>query len=356
MVSRNLVLLAIAIGFAQASLKNAQLKYDFLLKETLKDPNGVVYLDEKVLPKYLYEFPRDYDLFIYVTTNNCVYCKTIEEPFFAVSRAYKARETYYPLKLTNGDIRRPIFFVHSHIGYHSKVFTGNFKLKSYPNIYFSQADEIFITEEFEKQNYMDINFWRITITDVIIDEAKIIEWCNKHSLYDVQLQRSVIGFFKLVIAVFAILTLLGALFYYAEPIVLNEKLWFIGSLAIYVVSAGGVYYVLHQNSPFVGQKKGQVEIIMSGTRNQYGIEGLIVCGAIFVIGFCLIAFSKIIKKNFENKLFKYIVLFILLQISITTMFWLEDVFKSKNFYNPNFFPPSYYIQGDFFTKDQGNIQ
>jgi hypothetical protein len=356
MQSKSPLFALLLLGAVLSSLKNAQQKYDFLLKETLKNEHGVVYLDEKLLSKYLYEFPRDYDLFVFITTHNCMYCKTIEEPFLRVAQAYKARQTYYPLRLTNGDIRRPIFFVHSHVGYHSPVFTGNFKIKSYPNIYFSQADEIFITEEFEKQNYMDINFWRITITDVIIDDAKIIEWCNKHSLYDVQLQRSVLGFFKLVAAVFTILLALGTLFYYAEVVVLNEKLWLIGSLAIYVVSAGGVYSVLHSHSPFVGQKKGQVEIIMTGTRNQYGIEGLIVVGSIFVIGFCLIAFSKVLRRHFDNNVVKFVILFILLQITITTVTWLEEVFKSKNFYSPFFLPPNYYIRGDFFTKDQGNIQ
>lgn len=356
MILSKLILLTLITGTALANLKNAQMKYDYLLRETLKNEHGVVYLEEKELGKYLYEFPRDYDIFAFITTNNCFYCKTIEEPFLTVASAYKNRQTYYPLRRANGDIKRPIFFVHTQVGYNSPVFSGNFKLKSYPNIYFSQADELFITEEFEKQNYMDINFWRITITDVVIDDAKIVEWCNKHSQYEVQLKRSVLGFFKLVFFVFTVLLSFGCLFYYAEVVILNEKLWLIGSLAIYVVSAGGVYSVLHSNSPFVGQKKGQVEIIMEGTRNQYGIEGLIVVGAMFLIGFSLILFSRLIRKDFDNKLIKFAILFILLQVSMTTIGWLEGVFKSKNFYSPNFLPPDYYIRGDFFTQDQGNIQ
>jgi len=203
---------------------------------------------------------------------------------------------------------------------------------------------------------MDINFWRITKTDVVIDEAKIIDWCNKHSLSDVQLERSVIGFFKLLGVVFMILTVFGSLFYYAEGFVLNEKLWFFGSLVIYVISASGFYSVLQSGAPFIGNSRGKIDLIMASSRNQYGIEGFIVMAAMFLIGFSLIIFSKILKTKFDSTLTKFAILFVLLQTAITTLSWLEETFKGKNFYNISFFPPAYYIKGDFFTKDQGNIQ
>lgn len=73
-----------------------------------------------------------------------------------------------------------MFFIRTVINYDNQLFKGSFRIRSFPNIYYSTPEELFIVDEYEKQNYMDLNFWRITPSDVTIDEAKILEWVNAH--------------------------------------------------------------------------------------------------------------------------------------------------------------------------------
>jgi hypothetical protein len=351
-----LLLLCVFAQISRSDLTNARAKYDYLVAETLNNPNGVVVLEEKELARYVFEFPRDYDVFIFLTTNNCFYCKTIEKPFLEVAQAYKNARAYYPKKVVGRDqILRPVFFIMTQTTYANNLFAGNFKLKSFPNLYFSSVEELFIEDEFEKQNYMDIHFWRITPSDVRIDNHKVIEWTLRNRPDNVSLPRSFFGFIKMVSIVLTVLGALTFLFIYCEKIVLNEKLWLVGSLIIYMISAGGLYSALHSGTPFVGMKKDGIELIMQGSRNQFIVEGFIIVGAFFLIGASLIGLTYLIKAQFKNSIVKFILVFILIQTATMTLLWVEEVFRSKNFYNPVFFPPNYYIRGGYY-KDQGIIQ
>jgi hypothetical protein len=351
-----LILVTAIVGICHCDLANARAKYDYLLAETLNNPFGVVLLEEKELSKYVFDFPRDYDVFVFLTMHNCFYCKKIEEPFFQVAQAYKSAKAYYPKKVADKDlILRPVFFVMVYTTHANNLFSGNFKIKSFPNIYFSKVEELFIEDEYEKQNYMDIHFWRITPSDVRIDNYKVIEWTLRNRPDKVSLPRPFFGFIKMVFSVLLVLGLIACLFIYAEKIVLNEKLWLGGSLIVFMISAGGLYSALHSGSPFMGHKKDGIEIIMTGTRNQYVIEGFIIIAALFLIGGSLIALTHVIKKEFRSTILKCVCFFVLVQTIVATLLWVEEVFRGKNFYNPVFFPPNYYIRGGYY-KDQGIIQ
>jgi hypothetical protein len=355
MLSR-LVFLTLALSICHSETTISRAKYDFLLAETLNSPSGVVLLEEKELSKYVFDFPRDYDVFVYLTMHNCFYCKKIEEPFLQVAQSYKNAKAYYPKRVADkGIIMRPVFFVMTYTTHANNLFSGNFKIKSFPNIYFSKVEELFIEDEYERQNYMDIHFWRITPSDVRIDDHKVIEWTLRNRPDRVSLPRPFFGFVKIVFIVLSVLGSIAFLFIYSEKFVLNEKLWLAGSLFVFMISAGGLYSSIHSGSPFIGHKKEGVELIMKGTRNQYVIEGFVVVGAFFLVGGCLILLTYIIQREFKNNLPKFVCFFFVTQIAVSTLMWVEEVFKGKNFYNPVFMPPSYYIRGGYY-RDQGIIQ
>lgn len=140
---------------------------------------------------------------------------------------------------------------------------------------------------------------------------------------------------------------------------MNETLWLIGSLTVFVFSISGLYSANNMNSPFVGEnKKGYVELFIAGSRNQYGIEGFLIGFMLFAIGGCLVGFTYLLKYKTSDStylLIKYLAMGLLFHLCTNVLHKLEEVFRSKNFYNPSFFPPDYYTKGSYYT-DQGIIQ
>lgn len=95
----------------------------------------------------------------------------IETEFWKVSEAYKATDKY---KRVNTDLEisndRPVFFAINRDGSWNSILNDKVYSKSFPNIYFSKFEELLIEDQFEKENYLNTYFWKISKSDVWLDD------------------------------------------------------------------------------------------------------------------------------------------------------------------------------------------
>jgi len=195
--------------------------------------------------------------------------------------------------------------------------------------------------------------WAITHTDGHVTSHKLLEYINPRTKRNVEFKVALLN----VLSGLSILLSLAIggflIFRKFKPFFLNTTLWFIGSLIIYsVCMAGLVYNILHDIPFTVTDKNGNTEWISSQNRMQLGAEGFIMSIAISLSGVVMILWHKFVKFS-HNSVFNRIGYLVLFCLTFLIIYFIEDTYKKKGWYNPNFYPPSNYIKGPL-MRDQGN--
>ncbi len=92
---------------------------------------------------------------------------------------------------------------------------------------------------------MDVHFWRVTRSNIVIDAKKVLEWVNKRRGDGVQLISSFFGLLKLLVTIFIIATSSLYIYFRYPKLILNERLWLLGAIVVFVLSVSGVFAVLN---------------------------------------------------------------------------------------------------------------
>jgi hypothetical protein len=350
-----LTLLAFFIN-ERSSVLSSKDKYAFLLEKTLNSSSGVIEVDDVTAKQYLTQHPRNYDLFVMFTTEQCIMCKDIAKQIEKISAAFKEKKMYFPRKMHNShQIKKPLFFMIVSLSFQDREIAEHYQIQTLPSVILSLSNEIYIKDNYKRKQYFNQYFWRITSRDGVVNAEIILKWLNRIGEFDdIQIRQPIWVFFVVIFILFLIIGVLTLLYIFAQGIILNEKLWLIGCLVFFIIFAGGSYYSFAHSASFIGTNENGPEFFMPGTRSQYGIEGPMIMT--FCVIFCFsLVFLSFVMKTRANIVFKTIlffaIMFFLLKIIRTT----EDIFSSKNFYKPSFNPPEYYIKGSY-LKDQGIIQ
>lgn len=350
------VLFSLLVLLAHSQMETSKEKYNYLLGETLASRHGLVELPDTVAKKYIMEHPRNYDLVILFTTKTCSMCRVIERSFFKVAEAYKKNSMYLPRKHKNAEtIQKPIFFLQVNISFENTQVVDYYRMTTLPCVVLSLAHEINITDPYERRQYLNTYFWRITSGDGVLNENIILRWLTRLTgNANVEIKRPIWVFFVTMALLVLVLAVLVLFYIFAQRLILNEKLWLVASLAVFVLCCGGTYYSVSHKMPLVGFENNEVEFVMKGTRAQYAIEGPLMMGVFVVVTVCLLSIRVVLKSDMSY-FAKVVVCYALFHLALKLVFWVEAMFSSKNFYNPSFLPPKYYIRGSL-NKDHGIIQ
>jgi len=112
------------------------------------------------------------------------------------------------------------------------------------------------------------NLWLVTSTNGHVTSSKILEHINKRVGRNVEYKDSIIN----LLIVFGVFGAFGfvllKLFFKFKPFFINQKLWLIGSLSIYVICMAGVVYNIIHGIPFTNiDRNGNFEWYHSGSRS-----------------------------------------------------------------------------------------
>ncbi len=116
--------------------------------------------------------------------------------------------------------------------------------------------------------------------------------------------------------------------------------------------SGVVYDVIH-NVPFTGRnpQTGEVQMFTNSGRDQYAMEGILMSASFAFLALLLIGINKINSKYtgmFSLALGLGGIILIYMYIG-----GIEEIYKSKSWYGPSYFPPEGYNKGSV-AMDQGN--
>ena len=355
MIKINYVSIIFLILSINSEMTTTKEKYSFLLEQTLNIPSGLIKIDELSAKRYLIDHPRNYDLFVMFTTEKCLMCKKIVKHVEKISKTFKANKMYLPRKQKDSKkLKKPIFFLLVDLKFEDREISTHYHIVTLPSVILSLSHEIYIKDNFKRKQYFDEYFWRITSQDGTINAEILLRWLNRVSGNQIEIKQPVWVFFIVIFILFLILGILTLFYILAQGCILHEKFWLLGCMVFFFVFAGGSYFTVARGVPFVGEENGSLVFVRQGSRSQYGIEGPMIMGLCALCCFGLV-FLNFVMKTRVNILVKAFFFFVIMIAIIRGVKWLETVFKSKNFYNPSFEPPSYYIKGSYY-KDQGIIQ
>ena len=89
----------------------------------------------------------------------------------------------------------------------------------------------------------------------MVDAKKILEWVNKRRNDNVMLPFSLLGFMKVVFVLLLFFLSLLMIYIHAPWLILDKRIWLIGSLAVYIISISGIYSAVNLRAPFIGRTK-----------------------------------------------------------------------------------------------------
>lgn len=92
--------------------------------------------------------------------------------------------------------------------------------------------------------------WTISYTDGTVTAHKFLEFVNKRTGRSVDYKASASEALTVIGVLLGALFLGALLFIVGRPLFLNPKLWFIGSVVIFIVCLAGVVYNIIHNVPF----------------------------------------------------------------------------------------------------------
>lgn len=213
---------------------------------------------------FVNELPRPYDLVLFFTAESCRLCEAISSELNLCSQFYYEANAIYPAK--DGDkILRSVFFIRIKYRSDSAKIFKNFGFKNVPNLVVSQPRSLLIIDESERQAYMRDFMWQISPTDGKIIANKILEFINKRTDRSVEYKESLSKLFTVLVTLFSAIAAVYIILTRARAIVLDERLWFVAGLMVYVICISGVVYNIIHGTPFMAQgRDGSMEWIQTG--------------------------------------------------------------------------------------------
>lgn len=331
--------------------------YNSLLNKLSESESPIISLDPTEFQKFVLTKPRVYSLVIFFTASDCNPCHRRFPQLERVAQEYRDRQKHMASKGDrNQPIRPPVFFVSIVINKESIHLARKFKISHLPVVYYSTPEELAFKENYSHARYQKHNKWQLTRDDGNDASHLILKWVNKRSGNSEV--RFSIPKVKLMLGLGILISLICLLFLARlklPKLVLNRSLWVGISYVFYVVCGGGYLYAQIYNMKFIEvDNKGQPIIFLKNTRSQSGVEGLVAGGLFIGFGWSLLLLQKIITTNKRAFLVKWFLLLLNFFSILYLISFIEEIFRSKNFYNPSFFPPRYFVKGPL-HRDRGMI-
>jgi oligosaccharyltransferase complex subunit gamma len=331
--------------------------YNSLLNKLSTSESPIINLTESEFSKYVLTKPRVYSLVIFFTAEDCKPCHRRFPQIEKVAEEYRQQEKYRASKGgRNQPIRPPVFFVSINISKATINIARKFNVSHLPVIYYSTPEELALKENFSHKRYQKDNKWQITRDDGQNASHLILKWVNKRS-GNLEV-RFTIPKYKLAAGILLLLTLfllLLVLRVKCPGLILNRNLWVVISLIFYIICGGGYLFARIFNMKFIEfDKQGAPIIFMRNTRSQSCLEGLLAGGLFVGFSWSMYLLQNIVTTNKRGFLLKWFLLLLNFFSILYLISFIEQIFRSKNFYNPLFFPPKYFVKGPL-HKDRGII-
>ena len=328
-------------------------KGDILRKLTFESENGLIKLNEKMYKEYVLQHPRPYDFVIlYSYKQNCFSCSTIEQEFKKVSLTYKEKLGFKPDMINK---KRAVFFGIFYISEKTYSLTQNLNFDKDINILYTTPKNIQINEFDE--SYIDYNEdFIMSYTDRAenIFALKMIEFVNAKSQRKFELRKDPIEYLLYFMIFITSIYVAHSWYVSYKDIFLSPLTWLIGSFVVYIFGIGGIVYSILNQPPLFGyDKKGKIELLSLGFRNQYFLEGVLV-SFLFIIGgtffYALNWGNYVAERNININNYGF---FIIIGCFAIFEVILHIIQIKSSWLNPSFFPPEGYVKGPL-INDQGN--
>jgi oligosaccharyltransferase complex subunit gamma len=236
----------------------------------------VLALDDSTYTHFATSKPRGYTLFVFLTAASpkykCTICKLLEREFELLAESYVAG-----VKAAKGD--ENVFFIKLDYEHSSRVFQ-QYQVMSVPLIFHLSPYH----GEREGETDFDIaQRDKLQISQQDIDAEFIANFVRDRSGVTVRIQRSMVGVYLTLVAVFAILALLVKPVIDSLPFLLSlvrmKWLWIVVSVGVYVCAISGLIFDIIRSPPWYRTTpKGEVMFFYPQSGNQFVVEG-------FIIGF-----------------------------------------------------------------------
>ena len=335
----------------------AQQSYQKLLAKQAASEDALIELTPDEFQQFMLTKPRLYSLVIFFTADECTPCKIRISQVQNVAELYKTNRKQYASKGDrNQPVRAPVFFVKFKLHKETLDIARLLKISHLPVVYYSKPEELAMRQDYTRTQYGRDHKWKMTRDDPPDSTHKILDWVNKRSgNLDLKFKPRLKTTFLAVGLIISIVSFLLILRLYCSKIVLNRNLWVFIALLIYGFSAGGYMYSRIYGVKFIeNDKEGNPVLFMRKTRGQSGIEGILMGSLFILFAWALMMLSHVIVRKSSYFFVKWFLILVCFGMVIYLLNFIEQIFKSKNFYNPTFFPPDYFIKGPL-HKDRGII-
>lgn len=330
--------------------EKAARKYKELVEKTLSAPNSVIRFEGDEASLYL-AYPRGYDVVLFVTSRGCKYCQGFQTRFEEAAELYAAQQAYRPRRRRSATtVRRPVFFAILTLTQRSQELVTRYGVKTLPTLVYATAEEARMAVDTELHAFLEPLIWGLNPRETLTLQ-RLLDWVNHRAGERVRAWQSPLRMLKVLVLMASGLGALVALYVLLPGVVLNEKVWLVAGLGVFVVGAGGCFSALMSGAPLMDPSPQGPVLFRTGSRTQTLGEGFVAMGMMLAMAFALIGATNLLRRGRPGA---NLACLCLLAGSLWLLLALEGVFRSKNFYNPMFFPPRYFIRGPL-INDNGVV-
>jgi len=264
-----------AAKFAGGSTTTPEARLVQIRELAASSKGHVLALDDSTYTHFATSKPRGYTLFVFLTAASpkykCTICKLLEREFELLAESYVAG-----VKAAKGD--ENVFFIKLDYEHSSRVFQ-QYQVMSVPLIFHLSPYH----GEREGETDFDIaQRDKLQISQQDIDAEFIANFVRDRSGVTVRIQRSMVGVYLTLVAVFAILALLVKPVIDSLPFLLSlvrmKWLWIVVSVGVYVCAISGLIFDIIRSPPWYHVAKDHITFFYPNSGEQFVVEG-------FIIGF-----------------------------------------------------------------------
>lgn len=135
--------------------------------------------------------------------------------------------------------------------------------------------------------------WQVDGADMNVSDKRILKWIQKYRNDQIKIVgRKLKLNIKLLVLGSAVFVFV-LIYIYARSIVMNQKLWLAGSLIVYFYSISGSAWVLDASPPWRSLKNSLTPYILTGSVQQFGVEGVLISFIMLLIILCFVLFTSL---------------------------------------------------------------
>lgn len=285
-------------------------------------------------------------------------CKAVYQEYLFAASHFEDKQTHLTRKVGK-DMKRPIFFAALKLNQDTIQIFKDLDFRGVPNILISTPEEVAFKDPLDRKMHQRQYLWEIQPSDGLITAKKLVVWLSDKTKVGIAYQESIWTFLESMLYFIALVAVIYLIYVKLNWLLLHPLLWLLVFFFGYYISCAGIVYCILNNAPWVGQKDGKPEYIDPSGRSQFISEGLLMSGSSSLISNLVLGVSALwivflkVPQKIENPVPRKIVLALLLFAIWRLVAEVEDIFKSKNAYNPNYLPPAHYRHGSL-RMDQGH--